>query len=94
MGRMHWIIAMLALGSLAVGGSAVAGAGGGIGTGFAFAPGQQGTSPDKVFDDARPSDTAPGNLYLQNKSNDPNTAPHLGRLSAITGSERIGGIGR
>ena len=50
MGRMHWIIATLALGSLvfgslalgslAVGGSALAqaGAGGEIGIGFTFAP--------------------------------------------------------
>jgi len=84
MGRMHWIIATLALGSLvlgsmalgslAVGGSALAGAGREIGIGFAFAPGQQGTSPDKVFHDARTSDPAPGKLYLQNKSNDPTMA--------------------
>ena len=86
MGRMHWIIATLALGSLvlgsmalgslAVGGSALAGAGAGgeIGIGFTFAPGQQGTSPGKVFDGARASDPAPGKFYLQNKSNDPTTA--------------------
>jgi len=72
MARMHWIVATLALGSLvlgslalgslAVGGSALAGAGAGaggeIGIGFTFAPGQQGTSPGKVFHDARASDPA------------------------------------
>ena len=70
MARMHWIVATLALGSLAlgsfalgslaVGGSALAGggAGGEIGIGFTFAPGQQGTSPGKVFHDARASDPA------------------------------------
>src|SRR6516165_3009977 len=70
MGRMNWIVATLALGSLvlgsfalgslAVGGSALAGAGAGgeIGIGFTFAPGQQGTSPGKVFHDARASDPA------------------------------------
>ena len=72
--RMHWIVATLAfgslvlgslaLGSLAVGGSALAGAGAGgeIGLGFTFAPGQQGTSPGKAFDGARASDPAPGKL--------------------------------
>jgi hypothetical protein len=86
MGRMHWIVATLALGSLvlgslalgrlAVGGSALAGAGAGgeIGIGFTFAPGQRGTSPGKVFHDARASDPAPGKLSLQNNSNDPTTA--------------------
>ena len=70
-----------ALGSLAVGGSALAGAGAGgeIGIGFTFAPpGQRGTSPGKVFHDARASDPTtalqPEKLYLQNKSNDPTTA--------------------
>ena len=74
MNRMHWIVATLALGSLvlgsfalgslAVGGSALAGAGAGgeFGIGFTFAPGQQGTSPGKVFDGARASDPAPGKL--------------------------------
>jgi hypothetical protein len=83
---MHWIVATLALGSLvlgslalgslAVGSSALAGAGAGgeIGIGFTFAPGQQETSPGKVFHDARASDPAPGKLYLQNKSNDLTTA--------------------
>ena len=54
----------MALGSLAVGGSALAGAGAGgeIGIGFTFAPGQQGTSPGKVFDSARASEPAPGKL--------------------------------
>ena len=74
MGRMHWIVATLALGSLvlgslalgslAVGGSALAGAGAGaggeIGIGFTFAPGQQGTSPGKVFQAARASDPTIG----------------------------------
>ena len=67
MDRMHWIVATLALGSLvlgslalgslAVGGSALAGggAGGEIGIGFTVAPGQQGTSPGKVFHAARAS---------------------------------------
>src|SRR6516165_9881413 len=72
MARMYLIVATLALGSLvlgslalgslAVGGSALAGAGAGaggeIGIGFTFAPGQQGTSPGKVFHDARASDPA------------------------------------
>ena len=103
MARMHWIVATLALGSLvlgslalgslAVGGSALAGAGAGaggeIGIGFTFAPGQQGTSPGKVFHGARASDPAPEKFYLQNKSNDPTTALPLGRLSAITGSGKI-----
>jgi len=74
MGRMHWIVATLALGSLvlgslalgslAVGGSALAGAGAGgeIGIGYTFAPGQQGTSPGKIFGSARASDPAPGKL--------------------------------
>ena len=90
MGRMYWIVATLALGSLAlgsfalgslaVGGSALAGAGAGgeIGIGFTFAPGQQGASPGKVFHDARASDPTtalpPEKLYVQNKSNDPATA--------------------
>src|SRR6516162_7114077 len=90
MGRMYWIVATLALGSLvlgsfalgslAVGGSALAGAGAGgeIGIGFTFAPGQQGASPGKVFHAARASDPTtalqPEKLYLQNKSNDPTTA--------------------
>ena len=67
MGRMYLIVATLtlgslvlgsfALGSLAVGGSALAGAGAGgeVGIGFTFAPGQ-GTSPSKVFHAARASD--------------------------------------
>jgi hypothetical protein len=86
---MHWIVATLALGSLVVGslalgtlaqgGSALAGgAGGQIGVGFTFAPGQQGTSPGQTFNAARASDPStalpPGKLYLQNKSNDPTTA--------------------
>jgi hypothetical protein len=62
---MHWIAAILtlgslalgglALGSLAVGGSALAGGGAGGETGirFTFGPGQQGTSPGQVFDAAR-----------------------------------------
>src|SRR6516164_10818396 len=76
MARMHWIVATLALGSLvlgslalgslAVGGSALAGAGAGaggeIGIGYTFAPGQQGTSPGKIFGSARASDPAPGKL--------------------------------
>jgi len=90
MGRMYWIVATLALGSLAlgslalgslaVGGSALAGggAGGEIGSGFTFAPGQHGTSPGQVFHAARASDPTtalpPEKLYLQNKSNDPTTA--------------------
>ena len=90
MGRMHWIVATLALGSLvlgsfalgslAVGGSALAGAGAGgeIGIGFAFAPGEQGTSAGKVFHAGRASDPTtalpPEKLYVQNKSNDPATA--------------------
>ena len=65
MGRMYWIVATLALGSLAlgslalgslaVGGPALAGggAGGEIGSGFTFAPGQQGTSLGQVFNAAR-----------------------------------------
>ena len=103
MGRMHWIVATLALGSLvlgslalgslAVGGSALArvGAGGEIGIGFTFAPGQQETSPGKVFHDARASDPAPGKLYLQNKSNAPTVpqAPYraLGTSSGATGAK-------
>ena len=96
MGRMHWIVATLALGSLvlgslalgnlALGGSALAGlgTGGEIGIGFTFAPGQQGTSRGKVFHAARASEpiTAlpPGRLYLQNKSNDPTTAFSPGQI--------------
>jgi hypothetical protein len=72
MGRMHWIVATLglgslvlgslALGSLAAGGAALAGggAGGETGMGFTFAPGQQGTSPGKVFQAARASDPTIG----------------------------------
>jgi hypothetical protein len=82
---MYWIVATLALGSLvlgsfalgslAVGGSALAGAGAGgeIGIGFTFAPGQQGTSPGKVFHAARASDPTTA-LQPENKSNDPTTA--------------------
>ena len=85
MGRMHWIVATLALGSLvlgsfalgslAAGSSALAGAGaaGEIGTGFTFAPGQQGLG--KVFHGAEASGPALGTLYLQNNGNDPTTAP-------------------
>ena len=65
MGRMYWIVATLALGSLAlgslalgslaVGGPALAGGGvgGEIGSGFTFAPGQQGTSPGQFFNTVR-----------------------------------------
>ena|SRR5436309_371977 len=79
MSRKRWVIAMLVLGSLALAGSASAGgAGGEIGIGFTFAPGQQGTSPGQVFNAARATDPTtalpPGKLYLQNKSTDPTTA--------------------
>ena len=88
MGRMHWIVTTLtlgslvlgslALGSIVMGGSALAGAGGEIGIGFTFAPGQQATSPGQVFNAAKASDPTtalpPGKFYLQNKSNDPTTA--------------------
>ena len=77
--RKHWIVAIVIVGSLAMSGSALAGgAGGEVGIGFTFAPGQQGTSPGKVFNAARASDPStalpPGKLYLQNKTNDPTTA--------------------
>jgi hypothetical protein len=88
MGRMYWIVATLALGSLAlgslalgslaVGGSALAGggAGGEIGSGFTFAPGQHGTSPGQSSTLPEPAipTLPPGKLYLQNKSSDPTTA--------------------
>ena len=100
MGRMHWIVATLALGSLvlgsfalgslAVGGSALAGAGAGgeIGIGFTFVPGQQGTSPGKVFHGARASDPAPEKFYLQNKSNDPTTALPPGQTFSNYGQSK------
>jgi hypothetical protein len=72
-----------------------AGAGGEIGIGFTFAPGQQGTSPGKVFHDARASDPAPGKLYLQNKSNDLTTALPPGQTFSNYGQwKKLGGIGR
>ena len=100
MGRMYLIVATLALGSLvlgsfalgslAVGGSALAGAGAGgeIGIGFTFVPGQQGTSPGKVFHGARASDPAPEKFYLQNKGNDPTMALPPGQTFSNYGQSK------
>ena len=90
MGRMHWIVATLALGSLALGsfalgslaagGSALAGGG----AGGEFAPGQQGTSPGKVFHAARAS------AEQEQRSNH----SHLADFQQLWAGEKLGGIGR
>jgi hypothetical protein len=95
MGRIHWIVATLAFGSLvlgslalgglAAGGSALAG-GGAIGIGFTFAPGQQGTNPGKVFHAAR------AGAEQEQRSN--HGTPTWADFQQLRAVEKLGGIGR